>query len=35
MKVLGSKQTAQQIGEKRVDMREIVSTMTLREVTLK
>jgi len=34
-KVLGSKQAAQQIGEKRVDMREIVSTMTLREVTLK
>jgi hypothetical protein len=34
-KVLGSKQAAQQIGEKRVDMREIVSIMTLREVTLK
>ncbi len=34
-KVLGSKQAAQQLGEKRVDMREIVSTMTLREVTLK
>jgi hypothetical protein len=34
-KVLGSKQAAQQIGEKRVDMREIVSVMTLREVTLK
>ncbi len=34
-KVLGSKQNAQQIGEKRVDMREIVSTMILREVTLK
>jgi hypothetical protein len=34
-KILGSKQAAQQIGEKRVDMREIVSTMTLREVTLK
>jgi hypothetical protein len=34
-KILGSKQAAQQIGEKRVDMREIVSTMLLREVTLK
>jgi hypothetical protein len=34
-KVLGSKQAALQIGEKRVDMREIVSIMTLREVTLK
>jgi hypothetical protein len=34
-KVLGSKQAAQQIGEKRVEMREIVSIMTLREVTLK
>ncbi len=34
-KVLGSKQAAQQLGEKRVDMREIVSTMLLREVTLK
>ena len=34
-KILGSKQAAQQLGEKRVDMREIVSTMTLREVTLK
>lgn len=34
-KVLGSKQAAQQLGEKRVDMREIVSTMILREVTLK
>jgi hypothetical protein len=34
-KVLGSKQAAQQLGEKRVDMREIVSTMTLREVMLK
>jgi len=34
-KVLGSKQNAQQIGEKRVDMREIVSTMILRELTLK
>ena len=34
-KVLGSKQAAQQLGEKRVEMREIVSTMLLREVTLK
>jgi len=34
-KVLGSKQNAQQIGEKRADMREIVSTVLLREVTLK
>jgi len=34
-KVLGSKQAAQQLGEKRVDMREIVSIMTLREVSLK
>jgi hypothetical protein len=34
-KVLGSKQAAQQLGEKRVDMREIVSTMILREVMLK
>jgi len=34
-KVLGSKQAAQQIGEKRSDMREIVATMLLREVTLK
>ena len=34
-KVLGSKQNALQIGEKRADMREIISTMLLREVTLK
>jgi len=34
-KVLGSKQNAQQIGEKRADMREIVSTVLLREVMLK
>lgn len=34
-KVFGSKQAAQQVGEKRVEMREIVSTMILREVTLK
>ena len=34
-KILGSKQAALQLGEKRVDMREIVSTMILREITLK
>lgn len=34
-KVLGSKQAAQQLGEKRSEIREIVRTMTLREVTLK
>ncbi len=34
-KILGSKQAAQQLGEKRVDMREIVSTMILREVNLR
>jgi hypothetical protein len=34
-KVLGSKQNAQQLGEKRADMREILTTMILREVTLK
>jgi hypothetical protein len=34
-KVLGSKQASQQLGEKRVEMREIVTTMILREVTLK
>jgi hypothetical protein len=34
-KILGSKKAAQQLGEKRVEMREIVRTMTLREVTLK
>jgi hypothetical protein len=34
-KILGSKQAAQQLGEKRSEMREIVTTMTLREVTLK
>lgn len=34
-KVLGSKQAALQLGEKRQDMREIISVMTLREVTLK
>jgi hypothetical protein len=34
-KILGSKQAALQLGEKRADMREIVSTMILREVTLK
>jgi hypothetical protein len=34
-KVLGSKQNALQIGDKRADMREIVSVMLLREVSLK
>lgn len=34
-KVLGSKQASQQLGEKRVEMREILTTMILREVTLK
>jgi len=34
-KVFGSKRAAQQVGEKRVEMREVVSTMILREVTLK
>jgi hypothetical protein len=34
-KILGSKQAAQQIGEKRQDMREIISVMLLREVNLK
>ncbi len=34
-KILGPKQAAQQLGEKRVEMREIVSTMILREVNLK
>ena len=34
-KIFGSKQAALQVGEKRVEMREIVSTMILREVTLK
>jgi hypothetical protein len=34
-KVLGSKQTAHELGEKRQEMREIVSVMLLREVTLK
>jgi hypothetical protein len=34
-KVLGSKQTALQLGEKRQDMREIVTTMLLREMMLK
>ncbi len=34
-KILGSKQAALQLGEKRSDMREIVSTMLLREVNLK
>lgn len=34
-KVFGTKQASLQLGEKRVEMREIVSTMLLREVTLK
>jgi hypothetical protein len=34
-KILGSKQAAQTLGEKRVEMREVVSTMILREVNLK
>ncbi len=34
-KILGSKQAAQQLGEKRVEMREIVSIELLREVNLK
>lgn len=34
-KVLGSKQNAQQLGEKCADMRAILTTMILREVTLK
>ncbi len=34
-KIFGSKQAAQQVGEKRVEMREVISTMLLREVTLK
>jgi len=34
-KVFGTKQASLQLGEKRVEMREIVGTMLLREVTLK
>ncbi len=34
-KVFGNKQASLQLGEKRVEMREIVGTMLLREVTLK
>jgi hypothetical protein len=34
-KVFGSKQASLQLGEKRVEMREVVGTMLLREVTLK
>ena len=34
-KVLGGKQTAQQAAEKRVEIREIVSTELVQEVTLK
>jgi len=34
-KILGSKKAAQDVGEKRVEMREVVSVMLLREVMLK
>ena len=34
-KVMGGKQQAQQVGEKRVEMREIVSSTLLQEVMLK
>ena len=34
-KIMGSKQAAQQVGEKRVEMREVVSTMLLREINLR
>ena len=34
-KVFGTKQASLQLGEKRVEMREIVGTLLLREVTLK
>jgi hypothetical protein len=34
-KVMGGKQQAQQVGEKRVEMREIVSSTLMQEVTLK
>jgi competence protein ComGC len=34
-KILGSKQAAQQLGEKRQEIREIVEIMLMREVTLK
>jgi hypothetical protein len=34
-KILGGKQPAQQLGEKRLEMREIVSSTLLQEVTLK
>jgi hypothetical protein len=34
-KVLGGKQPAQQLAEKRVDMREIVTSDLMQEITLK
>jgi len=34
-KIFGTKQAALSLGEKRVDMREIVATMTLREINLR
>lgn len=34
-KILGSKQAAQTVGEKRTEMREVISTMLLREINLK
>jgi len=34
-KLIGSKQTVHELGQKREEMREIVSVMLLREVTLK
>ena len=34
-KIFGSKQTALQVGEKRVEMREIVETLLLREIMLR
>ncbi|HEY1263607.1 MAG TPA: hypothetical protein VGF06_08790 [Terriglobales bacterium] len=34
-KILGSKQAAQQVGEKREEIREVISVMLLREINLK
>jgi len=34
-KILGGKQPAQQLGEKRSEMREILSSELLQEITLK
>jgi hypothetical protein len=34
-KIFGSKQTALAVGDKRLEMRELVATMTLREINLK